>query len=97
MPNGAVKLADVRDAMSQMHALLDGEQFDLRFDKAGEFVTSIAYEGSARAALKINITDAAAAYMPGSEHMWSLGSGGLHTHATGSPEDSKAPTISFTS
>lgn len=79
MPNGAVKLADVRTAMSQMHALLDGEQFDLRFDKTGEFVTSIAYEGSARAALKINITDAAAAYMPGSEHMWSLGSGATHS------------------
>ena len=79
IPNGATKLADVRDAMSQMHALLDGEQFDLRFDKAGQFVTSIAYEDSARAALKINITDAATTYMPGSEHMWSLGSGATHS------------------
>ncbi len=79
IPNGAEKLADVRDAMSQMNTLLAGDQVDLRFDKSGEFATSVAYEGSARAPLKINITEAATKYMPGSEHMWSLGSGATHS------------------
>lgn len=79
IPNGADKLAEVRDAMSKAHALLAGEHFDLRFDNAGISVTSLAYEGSDRAAVKINITGAATTYMSGSEHMWSLGSGATHS------------------
>jgi hypothetical protein len=80
IPNGAEKLVEVREAVTGMHALLDGARFDLRFDKKHpELVASVAYEDSARAALKINITEAAKTYMPGVEYMWTLGSGATHS------------------
>ncbi|MBN0975107.1 MULTISPECIES: hypothetical protein [unclassified Gordonia (in: high G+C Gram-positive bacteria)] len=80
VPNGTEKLAEVREAMTGMQALLTNAQFDLKFDKKHpEFVSSVAYERSARAALKINITEAAERYMPGVEYMWTLGSGATHS------------------
>jgi hypothetical protein len=54
-------------------------RFKLNYDKqTSKMATSVAY-GTSRAALKLNVTEASLRYMPGSHHMWSLGSGATHS------------------
>ncbi|WP_182263106.1 hypothetical protein [Rhodococcus sp. UFZ-B548] len=78
LPNTGIRVAEVQESVEGMHALLKQFGFDLRYDKAGALVTAVIY-GEGRAALKINVTELNGLYMPGSEHMWSLGSGGTHS------------------
>ncbi len=78
IPNTDAQVAEVQKSVAGMHALLKQYGFGLRYDKAGALVTTVTL-GEGRAALKMNVTELNSLYMQGSEHMWSLGSGGTHS------------------
>ena len=75
---GDVELPRVLQSVEDGRLLLERLGFTMRFNKAGTDVTSVIY-GPGRAALKINVTELNKRYMPGTEHMWTLGSGGTHS------------------
>lgn len=78
-PGSDAKLAEVWEAVDGAQTLLSALGFELRFDKAGKLVTSLTYGVGGRAAVKVNITEAATRYMPGSERIWEVGSGATHS------------------
>ncbi|MFT8178363.1 hypothetical protein ACLXNF_12330 [Mycobacteroides chelonae] len=78
IPNTDAQIAEVQESVAGMHEILKQYGFDLRYDKSGTLVTTVTL-GQGRAALKINVTELNSLYMQGSEHMWSLGSGGTHS------------------
>lgn len=72
-------LVQVEQAVQGMQDYLKKHGFKLNYDKqTSKMATSVAY-GTSRAALKLNVTEASLRYMPGSHHMWSLGSGATHS------------------
>lgn len=77
-PGQAAELQRVQEASAEARALLQRLGFTLRLNGARTQVTTIQYEGS-RAPLKLNTTELNKTYMPGTEHMWTLGSGGTHS------------------
>ncbi|WP_458683739.1 hypothetical protein [Prescottella equi] len=79
LPNGSTELLEVFEATNKAHDLFSNLGFTLNYDNAHTFVTSVSYKGSRKAALKVNIADAASKYMRGSEHLWTLGSGATHS------------------
>lgn len=78
-PGSDAKLAEVWEAVKGAQTLLSGLGFEFRFDKAEKLVTSLTYGDGGRAAVKVNITEAATRYMPGSERIWEVGSGATHS------------------
>ena len=68
----------VRKAVQEMQAYLERHGFTLRYNQTGTLATSVTY-GPSLTALKINTTEASLKYMPGSHHMWSIGSGATHS------------------
>ena len=78
-PGSEAKLAEVWEAVEGTQALLAGLGFEFQFDKSGKLVTSLTHGKGGRAAVKVNITEAATRYMPGSERMWEVGSGATHS------------------
>ena len=80
-PKAETKLEEVWEAVDGTQKLLTKAGFEFRFDsKTGKLATSLTYgKNGGRAAVKINITEAASLYMPGSEQMWEVGSGATHS------------------
>lgn len=78
LPDTGIRVAQVQESVQEMHALLEQYGFELHLDKSGALATSVTY-GAGRAALKLNVTELNHLYMPGSEHLWTLGSGGTHS------------------
>lgn len=78
LPGGAAELPRVVGALKDAQALLQRIGFQLRYNKSHTSVTSVAYE-EGHAPIKLNITDLNEIYMPGTEHTWTLGSGGTHS------------------
>lgn len=106
IPNSPVAhIAQVKQAVQGTQSYLEQHGYTLRYNQSGTIATSVTY-GSSLAALKTNATDASRRYMPGSHHMWSLGSGATHSRNwfTGGLEGSRsmlaimavAPLLDFT-
>ncbi|MET3642778.1 hypothetical protein ABIC73_004381 [Prescottella equi] len=79
LPNGSDKLLEVIEATNGVHNLLSNLGFTLNYNNSNTFVTSVSCKGSRKAALKVNVTEAASDYMRGSEHLWTIGSGATHS------------------
>ena len=79
MPNAPpTQVALVNEAVQGMQSYLERYGYTLRYSKSGSIATSVTY-GSSLAPLIINTTDASRKYMPGSHHMWPIGSGATHS------------------
>lgn len=74
----AAQIAQVKQAIRGMQSYLEAHGFTLRYDRSGRTAMSVTY-GASLATLKINTTDASVKYMPGSHHMWPIGSGATHS------------------
>lgn len=72
----------VNDVLTGMVGMVDYLQrhgFALEFNQSTPpYVRMIIY-GTSRASLKINMTEASTRYMPGTDHMWSVASGAIHS------------------
>ncbi len=78
LPGGTTELPRVQESVADAQELLQRIGFQLRYNKSRTAVTSVTY-GEGHAPLKLNVTELNAVYMPGTEHMWILGSGGTHS------------------
>ncbi|MFC7959064.1 hypothetical protein [Rhodococcoides kroppenstedtii] len=77
-PGQEAKLLEVEQASQGARELLKRAGLTLRLNNAGTRVTGIECAESVEP-VKLNITDLNAKYMPGTELMWTLGSGGTHS------------------